>query len=173
MTLHTSPSGHGPQASPDGAHLPCKIKASFHRTKPYPKTSPLPEQWADSNGQTRSSVWMVCKHCPSRPEAKGHTWKQEGDALVRRCLGSGGGLEKKMHQLIPVPSGWGEWRIFLFTTHKSPGEHRGPLQFPPYLPPGETPTLNPNHLSLPPENPQAAASSILGNQFHVPQLGSD
>ena len=39
-----------PQASPDDAHLPCKIKALFHKTKPYPKTSPLPEQWADSNG---------------------------------------------------------------------------------------------------------------------------
>lgn len=36
--------------------------------------------------QTRSSVWMVCKHCPSRPEAKDHTWKQERRCSRWHCL---------------------------------------------------------------------------------------
>lgn len=41
--------------------------------------------------QTRSSVWMVCKHCPSRPEAKDHTWKQERRCSRWHCLELGWG----------------------------------------------------------------------------------
>lgn len=66
---------------------PQKIKHYYTGQNHTPKHLPYLSTGLIAMDQTRSSVWMVCKHCPSRPEAKGHTWKQERRCSRWHCLG--------------------------------------------------------------------------------------